>query len=133
MKRFLSILLVTCAIFSISYAEEINIKQLSNDDLLLLEIAIQAEKLERGLVKSAHIGAGKYTAGKDIPVGAYILTNEYRYSMNICVYNSSGRVIYNLALWHTGEKTGKIELNEGDILDINGNVLIETFTGVLWE
>ena len=53
--------------------------------------------------------------------------------MNIFVQNAIGEYTYNLALWSTGEETGRIELNEGDVLDINGDIILSTFTGIIWN
>jgi len=136
MKRFLAVilaaLLLTLTICS-ALAETIDLTALTDDELINLPQAIAAEMISRGLVKSAKLGSGKYTVGKDIPAGAYIIKNEYKYSMNIHVKNSAGKNVYNLALWKTGEETGKIDLSEGDVLDINGNILLTVYTGVVWE
>lgn len=135
MKRIITVFIIILLLVSIgtAYTESIDLSSLSNEELLNLPQAISAEMISRGLVKSAQLGSGKYTVGKDIPAGSYIITNEYKYSMNIHVVNRSGKTAYNLALWKTGEETGKIELNEGDVLDINGNILLTVYTGVFWQ
>ncbi len=136
MKRLLSITFVIM-LFTLSlgsaFASSLDLSTLTDDELMNLPQKVAAEMIARGLIKSAKLGSGKYTVGKDIPAGAYIIKNEYKYSMNIHVKSSSGKTVYNLALWSTGEETGKIDLSEGDVLDINGNILLTVYTGVVWE
>lgn len=141
MKRLVSILLVLILllpIFAVAESLGIDLSKLTNDELLALEMAIDAEKIDRKMVKSAKLGAGSYTVGKDIPAGSFTITNDGKYSMNIFVYkNKSAQEndyrTYNLALWSSGDKTGKIDLEDGYILEINGSITLTVFEGVVWE
>lgn len=133
-KHFFLVITVLLASFLfISCAAALDLSSVSDDELMKLPAQISAEQIARGLVKSAEIRAGKYRIGKDIPAGSYVIKNNGKYSMNIFVQNAIGEYTYNLALWSTGEETGRIELNEGDVLDINGDIILSTFTGIIWN
>ncbi len=144
MKKCISVIMIVLLfmailpIYAIADSQVADIKSLSDDELLALEAAIKEEKIERKLVKSAQVGAGSYIVGQDIPVGSYTITDDGKYSMNIFVYNDKDAQerdsrIVNLVLWANGEKTGKIELSEGNILEINGPIILTVFDGIVWE
>ena len=144
MKKCISVIMIVLLfmailpIYAIADSQVADIKSLSDDELLALEAAIKEEKIERKLVKSAQVGAGSYIVGQDIPVGSYTITDDGKYSMNIFVYNDKDAQerdsrIVNLVLWANGEKTGKIELSEGNILEINGPIVLTVFDGIVWE
>lgn len=135
MRKHLSFALIVliASFLFVSCASALDLSSVSDDELMKLPAQITAEQIARGLVKSADIRAGKYRIGTDIPAGAYVIKNNGKYSMNIFVQNAFGEYTYNLALWSTGEETGRIELNEGDILDINGDIILSVFTGITWN
>ena len=141
MKRFLAILIVlimVLPIFALAESFGIDLSKLTNDELLALEMDIDAEKIDRKMVKSARLGAGSYTVGIDIPAGSYTITDDGKYSMNIFVYKDKAAQeddyrTYNLLLWSNGEKTGKIDLEEGNILVINAAIILTVFDGIVWE
>lgn len=140
MKRIIAIFLLLTIIPVYAFADmpTIDFRTMTNEELISLETIISEEKLARKMVKSAKLGAGTYTVGKDIPAGSYTITDDSKYSMNIFVYkNKADREkdirIYNLILWGNGEKTGKIELEEGNVLDINQSIILTVFEGVIWE
>ncbi len=135
MRKHLSFALIVliASFLFVSCASALDLSSVSDDELMKLPAQITAEQIARGLVKSAEIRAGKYRIGTDIPAGAYVIKNNGKYSMNIFVQNTYGEYTYNLALWSTGEETGRIELNEGDVLDINGDIILSIFTGITWN
>ncbi len=135
MRKYLFLILTVLVVSSlfISCALALDLSSVSDGELMNLPAQISEEQIARGLVKSAEIHAGKYRIGKDIPAGSYVIKNKGKYSMNIFVQNVIGEYTYNLALWSTGEETGRIELNEGDILDINGDITLSIFTGITWN
>ena len=135
MKKALSVIIVLSVLFSVSALAfaEFDLSALTDEELMQLPLKVTEEQIARGLVKSAHIGSGKYIVGQDLPAGNYKATNEHKYSMNFWVFDKNGRPTYNLALWETGEETGKIILNDGDTLEINGSILLSVFSGIVWE
>ncbi len=99
-------------IYHFAEISSIDFSQLTNEELLVLEIAVQTEKVERKLVKSAKLSAGSYSVGIDIPAGSYTITNDGKYSMNIFVFKSflcqeKDEPIVNLLLWKKERKQEK--------------------------
>ena len=135
MRNYLTfaLMIIVASFLFVSCAFALDFTTISDEELMRLPELISAEQIERGLVKSAEVKAGKYRIGNDIPAGAYMIKNNGKYSMNIFVQDPSGYYTYNLALWSNGEETGRIELNEGDVLDINGDIILSIFTGVIWK
>ena len=58
--------------------------------------------------------------------------------MNIFVYQNAedqekDRRKYNLVLWANGDKTGKLELEDGNILKISDSIILSVYEGIVWE
>ncbi len=110
MRKHLSFALIVliASFLFVSCASALDLSSVSDDELMKLPAQITAEQIARGLVKSAEIRAGKYRIGTDIPAGAYVIKNKGKYSMEAFVQNTDGEYTYNLALWATGEETGRV-------------------------
>ena len=119
-------------------ATGVDLSGMTDDELTTLAQQLDAEMLDRGMVKSAVLPTGKYTIGVDLPEGEYELTNET---------NSSGSAYYlyeNGDDFENGVNTGanwplymgdstKIELTAGQILQIVfGPLRINTFA-IQWQ
>ena len=80
MKMFLALILILCltmASGTITIAEEaMDFSSYSDADLLELLADIQSEVAVRKIEKTAHLTAGTYIGGRDIPVGSYILATD---------------------------------------------------------
>lgn len=80
MKKLLGLLLATAILMApmgIASAENVDAPELSaysDSELLALLDQVQGEVVSRNIEKTAHLIAGKYTGGRDIPVGSYILS-----------------------------------------------------------
>ena len=80
MKKLLAFVLMLCLLsgcFAASVAESVNpmdLSVLNNTELLALLSAVQTEIAARKIEKTAHLTAGTYIGGRDIPVGTYVLT-----------------------------------------------------------
>ena len=55
-------------------AGEIDLSSMTDDEIVELTDLVSKELVSRGNEKSAALPAGKYTGGKDLPAGAYIIT-----------------------------------------------------------
>ena len=77
MKRLLAFILTLCLLVASStvvFAEEVtDFSSYSDAGLLVLLAEVQSEIAERKIEKTAHLTAGTYTGGRDIPVGSYVL------------------------------------------------------------
>lgn len=80
MKMFLALILILCltmASGTITIAEEaMDFSSYSDADLLELLADVQSEVAVRKIEKTAHLTAGTYIGGRDIPVGSYILATD---------------------------------------------------------
>ena len=80
MKNFPALILILCLTMvsgTIAIAEEaMNFSSYSDADLLELLDSVQSEIAARKIEKTAHLTAGTYLGGRDIPVGTYILATD---------------------------------------------------------
>ena len=133
MKKLISLLLavVLCLTFAgtISFAD-IDLSQYSDDELIELETAIQAEKISRGMAQEATVPKGTYTIGTDIPAGDYSVTGLGT-SANFQVYSKTGLIEVNSVIWpNDGENAiGKVTLQDGQRLELTGTVKLVVYTG----
>lgn len=74
MKRFAVILLVFVMIFSMAYAESIDLTGMSDEELLALSDSLDLELVNRNL--RPILSVGDYVGGKDIGVGKYVITEH---------------------------------------------------------
>lgn len=90
MKRLSVILLVFVMIFSMAYAESIDLTGMSDEELLALSESLDLEMVDRNL--RPILSVGDYVGGKDIGVGKYVVSEhseeEHRGDWYICIYKS---------------------------------------------
>lgn len=135
MKRTVALLavLVFCICSYFSYAENIDFSQYSDDELISLETSIQAEKISRGMAKSATIYPGKYTIGVHIPAGIYSVMVVEGGVDYFSVRDETGKRIG----WHkigmlssVSHGIGRLELKDGYEIDFDSVTLVFTvYTG----
>lgn len=103
-----------CRGFNFSFDESLN------------EASVQKEMTEQ---KEVTVPAGKYTIGSDVPAGTYTL-NTTGYISMVTIWNASG----GLVTMHTLSEqapVGKIELKDGQVIEINGSaVVFKTYSGL---
>lgn len=83
------------------------------------EASVQKEETE---LKEVTVPAGKYTIGSDIPAGTYTL-NTADYLSIVSIWDASG----GLVTMHTlsaQASVGKIELKNGQSIEINGSAVV---------
>ena len=74
MKQFLPIMIVVFLIFSSAVAEDVDLSELSFDELRILQTQISQELTTRPEWKSVPVPAGFYQVGIDIPAGNWRIT-----------------------------------------------------------
>ncbi len=78
MKKLLIVILTYCLLTvfcSMASAEQLlDLTAYSDEALLALHDDVQSEIANRKIEKTAHLTAGTYIGGRDIPIGTYILT-----------------------------------------------------------
>ncbi len=72
--RFVCLLVACLLLVTVAIADVPDISGLTDDEIVELLGKVNEELVTRGIVKSAELPAGKYTGGKDLPVGSYIIT-----------------------------------------------------------
>lgn len=80
MKHLMALILALCLLVTsstIAIAEEsMDFSSYSDADLLELLADVQSEVAARKIEKTAHLTAGTYIGGRDIPVGSYTLATD---------------------------------------------------------
>lgn len=149
MKRSLTLVIIIAMVIVsmavVCFAESIELKSLSDEEIVVLLKKVQQEIADRNIEKTAELKEGIYIAGKDVPIGDYIVTGTHEGSHWTSVY------IYTQSEWEKGkdreheteitifEKYGeviyKIALNEGDVLQVlgQGNVTLKIFAGLKFK
>lgn len=73
-KLFVAVVAVCMLIGTSVYAHDVDLKSLSDDDLLQLKEDVILEIKDRGIAMSDVLSKGFYVAGKDIAAGRYTVT-----------------------------------------------------------
>lgn len=78
MKKFVVLLLVTMMLFAVPVlaSDTIDLKSMSDKDLLKLQENVQNEIKDRGIDRGSEIPTGRYIAGIDIKTGRYVITGS---------------------------------------------------------
>lgn len=111
---------------------------MTNEELTALKEQLDAEMMNRGMVKTAEIPAGDYIIGIDIPQGNYVLTNEkidtgcvyYQYASQED-FDNGNDIGSNWPLMLND--SAKITLIDGQILSIPFGTLKITAFSVQWQ
>jgi hypothetical protein len=140
MKKLLIVLLLTMLLPAVGIAE-IDLKSMTDEQLLLLNKELAVELFSRG--KTATVYEGIYIAGETIPVGAYGLSIDpnLKYYFDCAFYtvykdNASrvdGSFLYDGRI-EVDHPIGRIVLESGNILEItDGPVFMRIFSSLEFE
>ena len=131
MNKLLAIILVLCLLTPCTYADSIDLSDLSFKELRDLQYLVSTEITSRPEWKSVTIPAGCWRVGEDIPAGSYSIESADGNSVFIAVwgyakddYKTNGGLIYNYSLYDKGDIVGKIVLQDGWLLDIRYAVIL---------
>ena len=130
MKRFIPYLLAIALLLSFSVtalAFSFDFSPYSDSELLELETALQKEKLDRGLAKSANVPSGTYTIGTDIPAGDYSIQLPKGQVMGMITINDGLGDAYVLS--SDNPTVGKITLKEGDSFQTITAIELTAYSG----
>lgn len=132
MKKIVSVILALLLLCGVAYAITIDLSEYSDDELIELETAIQAEKIERGMGKTAKVFAGVYTIGVDIPAGTYAVGVLQGYRDTFTIRNEKGNVTeyYKIGTKDDYNKyLGKIELIDGYTIEFDSILELTVYSG----
>ncbi len=134
LKRSIAMLCILFILFSSVAFAEFNLSDLSDEDLALLQLEMNAELIKRGIIKEITIPEGIYVAGADVPVGRYIITalsDPTLYATpQILIYpslssylnrNSSSKKLYLINAAMSAGKSCTITLESGYVLYLRGS------------
>lgn len=139
MKKGLVICLCCILLASTVYAASggFDFSPYSNDELIILETALQAEKISRGMAKTATVYSGKYTIGVDLPAGTYRVETSKGAADHLEIYNASGKRIASYAIGTASNRSpiGKLELHDGETIEFDSCTLVFTVYsgGIVFE
>ena len=74
LSRFLCLLLAALFLSLPALAETVDLSKMTDDEIVSLLEAVNAEVVSRGINKTANLPQGTYIAGRDLPAGRYIYT-----------------------------------------------------------
>ena len=126
-KLFAGILIISVlCTFSLAGAESLTSK--TDQELLDLYLQIQSVLLSRNANYSLKLNAGIYKIGTDIPAGAYRIECSGAFtSCTISVYTSEkskyANNTYILSELTQSSVLGKVDLTDGNILEISGSTV----------
>lgn len=131
MRKIVSILLSVLLVFSFSFAfAETNLSDMSYDDLIALQKELTKEIMSRPEWKEVKIPAGEWVVGQDIPAGIYSIVIPkggsaviHLWGAAIDDYDTNGGMRLS-DYRHEGEDIGKIELFDGNILELGDTVIL---------
>ena len=127
MKRAFIIALAIVLVTSVAYAAP-DLTELTYDQLIALQHYITHEIMRRPEWKEISVPKGHWVIGVDIPEGYYCITPKtycylrlWGYEYND--YSTNGGLLYHDSI-DTGEKLGKIWLQEGWVLDVDNDIIM---------
>lgn len=93
MKKVICIILVLVTMAGCSLAAGVDVTALTDEEFVELYTRMNQELVNRKIEKTAHLKAGMYIGGKDIPVGEYLLvvgdgTNEKPIYFSFTIFGS---------------------------------------------
>lgn len=133
MRRLFALILVVLMMFcSAASAEGIDLTAMSFEELIALRQEIDLLIFASDEYKNVSVPAGEYVIGEDIPAGTYTLDSDGM--AMISVYSDASKNIMGMVAAHTvgnGETVGKIELKEGNVVEIQfTSIIFKTYAGL---
>ncbi len=129
MKKTSLIIYAAIILFlSVTTASADSLSSMTDDELLSMYQQIQTILLSRSNEYSIALNAGRYTVGKDFPSGIYRLECKGAYSSStVNVYSTVESTNYSdwfiMGELYNSSVVGKLELNDGNVLEIKGSTI----------
>lgn len=140
-RWFLCVLLITLLLIPAAMADTVDLTAMTDAEVTALLEQVNQEIVTRGINKTAKLPQGAYIAGKDLPVGRYILTVLAKGDDwgNLTVKSQEGKG--ELILWdvvsaaETGEEpqTIFVTLSKDDKLDCDVPFSLTIMTGAVFQ
>ncbi|MBO4292721.1 MAG: hypothetical protein J5898_12505 [Lachnospiraceae bacterium] len=140
-RRFICCLLVALLLIPAALADTVDLSSMTDAEIVALLEQVNQEIVRRGINKTANLPQGGYIAGKDLPVGRYILTVQAKGDDwgNLTVKSDEGNG--KLILWEVvsapenGEdpETIFITLSKGDKLECAVPFSLTIMSGAVFQ
>ena len=127
MKKVIALITTVFLLTQTVLATEVDLQDMTLEDLITLRTAIAQELMDRGELKSATVPAGNYTVGTDIPVGNYSITTSH--AVVTIVINE----YEELFMVTPDNGVGKITLEEGDVFACSSTIELQKYGGLSFE
>ena len=139
--RFICLFVACLLLIPGALADVPDISGLTDDEVLELLGKVNEELVGRGIAKSAELPAGKYTGGKDLPVGSYIIscnTDERHHGIvwvsaaDDDLNNQYPSILYEHVSFNTEEKF-RVTIEEGGIMNLPFAATVTISAGLLFK
>lgn len=139
--RILCSLLVCLLLIPAALADVPKISELTDAEIVELLGKVNEELVGRGIEKSAELPAGKYTGGKDLPAGSYIIFCKTDDSHHGIVWVSAAAddlnnqypsILYEHVSFNSEEKF-RVTIKEGGILNLPFAATVSISAGLLFK
>ena len=140
-RRFFCCLLICLLLIPAAFADVPDISGLTNDEVVELLGRVNQEIVTRGIEKTADLPAGRYTAGKDLPAGSYVLTCKTDDSHHGIVWVSAptddlSSEYPSILYKHVGlssEEQFRFTIEEGGMLNLPFSAILTISSGLLFK
>ena len=118
-----------------------DITGLTDDEIVEMLGKINEEIVSRGIMKSAELPAGKYTGGRDLPAGSYIITCKTDDNHHGIVWVSAAAddldnqypsILYEHVSFNSEEKF-RVMIENGGILNLPFTATVTISAGILFK
>ena len=132
----IALTLLTVPLYA-AVAAGVDLSGMTDEELTALKQQLDAEMLDRGMVKTAVLPIGTYTVGIDIPKGDYALINDVDGGATYCQYASiddlNNGVLMDANWLEDLNSTARVVLTDGQVLQITGNTLRIAPFSLQWQ
>ena len=132
MKKLISVLAVltvlTCLIITPALAQSKSLKEMSFDELILLQKQINKEIMSRPEWKEVTVPVGTWKVGEDIPAGTYSVSGG-KFMATLTIYKNEDLSFSSMVNMYTfsgmtSTTVGKITLHEGEYIVVETEPLV---------
>ena len=140
-RHFLCCLLICLLLLPSALADVPDITGLTDDEIVEMLGKINEEIVSRGIMKSAELPAGKYTGGRDLPAGSYIITCKTDDNHHGIVWVSAAAddldnqypsILYEHVSFNSEEKF-RVMIENGGILNLPFTATVTISAGILFK
>ena len=117
---------------------KIDVKNISDSELVMLLKIVQQEIVDRKIEKTATIYQGRYIVGVDIPAGRYLIqckNNDTLWTEVDVLYENGKKRRGRFTTYKDDVRKMELTLEEGDVVRIDGSgtITLTVSTGIKFE